>query len=49
MNADGGGQTRLTYLAGGWPTWSPDGKKIAFYARKRVGNSEIYVMDVADK
>ncbi len=49
MNADGGGQTRLTYLAGGLPTWSPDGKKIAFYARRRDGNSEIYVMDVAGK
>ncbi len=49
MNADGGGQTRLTYLAGVGPTWSPDGKKIAFYARKRDGNAEVYVMDVAGK
>lgn len=49
MNSDGSGQTRLTHRAGGWPTWSPDGKKIAFFARKREGNSEIYVMDVADK
>jgi TolB protein len=49
MNADGGGQTRLTHRGGGLPTWSSDGKKIAFYARKRDGNSEIYVMDVAGK
>jgi len=49
MNADGGGQTRLTYRGGGLPTWSPDGKKIAFYAQKRDGNAEVYVMDVAGK
>lgn len=49
MNADGSGQMRLTHLGGAMPTWSPDGKKIAFFARKREGNSEIYVMDVAGK
>ena len=32
MDADGPGQTRLTDNDGGcgWPTWSPDGAKIAF-------------------
>jgi len=47
MNTDGSGQMRLTHRGGGLPTWSPDGKKIAFVASKRDGNSEIYVMDVA--
>lgn len=46
MNADGNGQSRLTYLSGGVPAWSPNGKKIAFYSGRRAGNSEIYVMDV---
>lgn len=49
MNADGSGQRRLTHLGGGVPAWSPDGKKIAFYSGRRVGNSEIYVMDVAGR
>lgn len=46
MDADGGGQTRLTEnstedLA---PAWSPDSKRIAFVSN-RDGNSEIYVMN----
>lgn len=45
MNADGSGQTSLT--AGGtdaFPTWSPDGSKIAFMSY-RDGKPEIYVMN----
>jgi len=46
MNADGSGQTNLTnHLAEDmYPAWSPDGKRIAFMA-KRDGNWEIYVMN----
>ncbi len=48
MNADGQDIRRLTYDIG-WsvsrfPSWSPDGKKIAFYSY-RDGNHEIYVMN----
>ncbi|MFN0123809.1 MAG: winged helix-turn-helix domain-containing protein, partial [Blastocatellia bacterium] len=46
MRADGSEQTRLTYLGGGVPAWSPEGKKLAFQSYKRTGNSEIYVMTV---
>ena len=46
MDADGSNQTRLTNLRGvdRHGSWSPDGKKIAFYSL-RDGNTEIYVMD----
>jgi len=46
MNADGSGQTRLTYnmATDQSPDWSPDGSKIAFYSN-RDGNYEIYVMN----
>ena len=54
MNANGGGQTKLTNngtyaTAGGWahmnhPVWSPDSTKIAFYS-DRDGPFDIYVMD----
>ncbi len=46
MNPDGSGQTRVTKnLTGDFnPTWSPDGRMIAFQS-DRDGNSEIYVMD----
>ena len=46
MNADGSEQTGLTSSRGddSWPTWSPDGKRIAF-ASDRDGNWEIFVME----
>jgi hypothetical protein len=46
MDADGGGQTRLTEEAGEdySPAWSPDGQRIAFVST-RDGNAEIYVMN----
>jgi Tol biopolymer transport system component len=47
MRADGCCQTRLTFDGGGFPSWSPDGKRIAFSSKRRTGNAEIYVMDVA--
>jgi len=47
MNADGSQQTRLTCndADDGSPTWSPDGKRIAFHS-DRDGNYEIYVMEL---
>ena len=46
MDADGGNQQRLTENHGNdkSPSWSPDGKRIAFDS-SRDGGSEIYVMD----
>src|SRR5882724_8276583 len=46
MDADGGGQTRLTEDAGEdvSPAWAPDGKRLAFVST-RDGNAEIYVMN----
>lgn len=46
MNADGSGQTRLTFnSASDWlPSWSPDGSKIAFQSG-RDESFEIYVMN----
>ena len=46
MNADGTNQTQLTMDPGfdAYPSWSPDGTKIAF---TRAGDSfaDVYVMD----
>jgi len=46
MNADSGGVTRLTNdpAAERFPSWSPDGKKIAFFSN-RDGNGDIYIMN----
>src|SRR6266581_1015465 len=45
MGADGSNPTNLTNnpAKDTWPTWSPDGKRIAFTSN-RDGNTEIYVM-----
>ena len=47
MDADGKNQRRLTNHPTGdfHPSWSPDGKKIAFTSRRNGGNIQIYVMD----
>jgi pimeloyl-ACP methyl ester carboxylesterase len=46
MNADGTGKQPLTYHEGSYPTWSPDGQRIAF-SSSRHGESQIFVLDVA--
>jgi Tol biopolymer transport system component/polyisoprenoid-binding protein YceI len=49
MNADGSGQTRLSNdpAFDSAPTWSPDGKKIAFVSSQSMfeGKSDIYVVN----
>ena len=47
MNADGSGQTRLTFnlFFDGNPTWSPDSDRLAFQSRED-GDHEIYVVNV---
>jgi Tol biopolymer transport system component len=48
MNADGGGQTRLTTTEVAqetWPTWSPDGTQIAFTSNELDDFQDIWVMD----
>jgi Tol biopolymer transport system component len=46
MNADGGGQIRLTENTAEdfSPAWAPDGKRLAFVST-RDGNAEIYLMN----
>lgn len=46
INVDGSGERRLTDSPGldGYPTWSPDGERIAF-SSDRDGNWELYVMN----
>jgi dipeptidyl aminopeptidase/acylaminoacyl peptidase len=54
MNADGSGQRNISNhpnAADQYPTWSPDGEKIAFSSDRdnpQSGNYEIYVMNAAD-
>jgi Tol biopolymer transport system component len=47
MNADGTGQTRLTFTAQSnqYPAWSADGTKIAFFSERDIIEAEIYVMN----
>ena len=51
MNADGSGQTRLTFHDGEdrFPTWSPDGRYIAFTSPRigGPGTYDIHVLEVA--
>ena len=49
MNSDGSKQVKLTnHLGDKNPSWSPDGKKIAFEREAPCYNFEIYVMNAAD-
>src|SRR5713101_691296 len=43
MNADGSAQTRITFVGGATPAWSPDGRKIVF-SRNGGSGGEIWVM-----
>jgi TolB protein len=47
MNTDGSEQRKLTRMSnsGGWFSWSPDGRRIAFVS-DRDGNDEVYVINV---
>jgi Tol biopolymer transport system component len=47
INVDGSGERRLTDTPGldGFPSWSPDGQRIAFVSDRAGGNWEIYVMN----
>ena len=52
MNADGSNVEKLalpdmTYVID--PSWSPNGQLLALSARRRNGNYDIYVMDVATR
>ncbi|MEO2006184.1 MAG: hypothetical protein ABGY41_19045, partial [Candidatus Poribacteria bacterium] len=47
MNTDGTNQRAISdprYGGDTWPTWSPDGKQIAF-VNDDIGTMDIYVMD----
>jgi TolB protein len=48
MNSDGTGQTNLTSTNGipeTAPSWSPNGKQIAFTSGELYDNQDIYVMN----
>jgi Tol biopolymer transport system component/PKD repeat protein len=49
INADGSGETQLTNNAASvddvYPSWSPNGTKIAFASSREDGDQEIYVMN----
>ena len=47
MNPDGSGLTQITNTTGinRYPSWSPDGTKIAFSSTRDTGNLQIYVMN----
>jgi Tol biopolymer transport system component len=47
MNADGSGQARLTNnnIIDDYPTWSPDGGKMAFLSQNASGAFAIFVMN----
>lgn len=47
MDGDGGNQRRVTVnrIVDVQPTWSPDGKKIAFVSNRNKGYLQIWVMD----
>ena len=46
MNADGSGQRRLTRnKGGGFPVWSPNGRRIAFISQPDYSEGEVYVMN----
>ena len=46
MNADGSGARMLAQDAAMQPSWSPDGRKLAFTTTPLDGNSDIYVTNV---
>ena len=47
MDADGVNAIRLTHhpAADSHPSWSPDGRRIAFISNRNGGNYQIYMMD----
>ena len=51
MDGDGGNQRRITVnpTSDKDPSWSPDGKKIAFVSNRNVGHIQIWVIDADGK